>query len=58
MGLLGLILAVLAGSLFYFAPTIIARYKKNAMAIFLCNLFFGATGVGWIICLGWAIMSD
>ena len=58
MDLVALIFAVLFGSLFFFAPTIIARNKRNAWAIFFCNLFFGATGVGWIVCLIWAIKSE
>ncbi|MGN6640869.1 MAG: superinfection immunity protein [Mucilaginibacter sp.] len=58
MNISGLILAVLVGSVFFFAPTIIALKKRNAWTIFLCNLFFGATGVGWGVCLIWAIKSE
>lgn len=41
----------------YFLPAVIAARKKhpNKIAIFLCNLLFGGTGVGWFICLIWAI---
>lgn len=44
----------------YFLPTIIAimRKKKNTLAIFLVNLFFGMTFVGWIAALIWALMYE
>lgn len=58
MDLIGLIFVILVVSLFFFAPTLIARNKRNAWAIFLCNLLFGATGIGWIVCLIWAIKSE
>jgi len=44
--------------LFYFMPSIIGRKKKSSGTLFLCNLFFGCTGVGWFICLIWALSSD
>jgi len=42
----------------YFLPTIIAvlRHHRNALAVFLVNLFFGWTGIGWIIALIWSVM--
>lgn len=44
----------------YFLPTIIAimRKKKNTLAIFLVNLFFGMTFIGWIAALIWALMYE
>jgi hypothetical protein len=42
----------------YFLPAIIGRKKRNAGTIFLCNLFFGATVVGWVVCLIWASSDD
>jgi type VI protein secretion system component VasK len=42
----------------YFTPAIIARGRKNSGTILLCNLLFGATGVGWLICLIWALKSE
>lgn len=55
--LLCIILFVAMALGLYFLPAIIAARKKhpNKIAIFLCNLFFGGSGVGWIICLIWAI---
>ncbi len=57
-GIIGtlLTLAILGG--IYFTPAIIARHKKNSGTIFLCNLFLGATGVGWVVCLIWALRSE
>ncbi len=54
-------LLVLAGALaffLYFLPTIIARRKANALAIFVFNLFFGWSGIGWIAALIWACTKD
>ena len=44
----------------YFIPTRIAFRRKHAMAgsIFLVNLLFGFTMIGWIVCLFWANSSD
>jgi len=45
---------------FYFLPAIIAavRHTHNAAGILLLNLFFGWTGVGWIILLVMALVSQ
>ena len=48
-----LILAVL-----YFLPSIIGRDKRDAMGIFLVNLFLGWTLVGWVVAFLWACASD
>jgi Superinfection immunity protein len=44
----------------YFAPTLVARYRKksNATSIAVVNFFFGWTLLGWVICLAWALMQD
>ena len=46
IGLLGL----------YFLPAIIAKRRghHNSVAIFLTNLFFGWTFIGWVAALIWA----
>jgi TM2 domain-containing membrane protein YozV len=31
------------------------RQHKNAMPIFLTNVLFGWTGIGWIGCLIWSV---
>ena len=51
---IGLIFALIA---LFFLPTILA-FKKNRsdkFFIFIINLFFGATVIGWVICLFWAM---
>lgn len=43
----------------YFLPTIIAWARKNhAMSIFLTNLFFGWTVIGWVVALVMAFWSN
>ncbi len=44
----------------YFLPTILAvlRNKKNTLPIFLLNLFFGMTLIGWVGALIWALMYE
>ena len=57
-----LVFAVLAflGVALYFLPSIIAsnRCKKNATSIFVINLFFGWTFIGWVVSLAWAFARD
>jgi hypothetical protein len=42
----------------YFLPTFIslARGHRNTVAIFLLNLIFGWTIVGWIVAVLWACL--
>ena len=51
----GLVLMAILG-LILFLPTVIAnvRHHHNSAAIFLVNLFFGWTVVGWLIAFIWA----
>jgi hypothetical protein len=44
----------------HFIPTIIAiaRRKRNAVWIFLLNLFLGWTVIGWVAALVWSLMPD
>jgi hypothetical protein len=44
--------------LLYFLPTIIGRNKTDAMGIFLVNLLFGWTVIGWVIALIWASAAE
>jgi len=48
---------IIAVVLSYFLPTIICGFRKNPNwgSIFVVNLFFGWTLVGWVICLAWAV---
>ncbi|MCF8878902.1 superinfection immunity protein [Hyphobacterium sp. SN044] len=47
---------LLIPALLYFIPTIVAllRGHHNAFAIFLTNLLFGWTVIGWLITLIWS----
>lgn len=44
----------------YFLPTLISyKYKhEHFNFIFVVNLFFGFSILGWIACLFWALMKD
>lgn len=44
--------------LLYFLPTIIARDEPDVMGIFLVNLLFGWTVIGWFIALIWACAAE
>lgn len=44
--------------LLYFLPTIIARDKHDLMAIFMVNLLFGWTVIGWFVALIWACSAE
>jgi hypothetical protein len=48
----------LAGVLFYFLPTVIGRNKRNGAGIFVCNLLFGWTLLGWGVAMIWAVTAD
>lgn len=43
----------------YFIPTIVAYFKNhiNTLAIFILNLFFGCTLIGWVAALIWAVYN-
>lgn len=60
MGATALILYAILGIAaiaIYLIPTWIAIGKENALAIFLVNLFFGVTGLGWLAACIWACVS-
>ena len=48
------------GLIFYFTPTYVAyqRQHSNIMPIFLTNLFFGFTGIGWVAALIWSMTDN
>jgi hypothetical protein len=43
----------------YFLPTILAvlRHHRNALAVFLVNLFLGWTFIGWVAALVWSVIK-
>jgi Superinfection immunity protein len=49
---------VFVAVLLYFLPTIVGHSKRDATGIFLVNLLFGWTGIGWFIALLWACASE
>ena len=54
----GLIIGAGVGVI-YFLPALIAyqRYHKSRHAIFVLNLLFGGTGIGWVAALIWALTN-
>lgn len=48
---------IIIGLAVYFIPTIIAvaRHHRNALAIFLVNLFAGWSFIGWVVTLVWSV---
>jgi len=54
---IALVIALLLAGIGYALPAFIALDKNHPQQywIVFCNIFFGATGVGWLICLIWAL---
>lgn len=42
----------------YFLPTIVGHGKRDAAGIFMVNLVFGWTVIGWCVALLWACASE
>lgn len=59
VGLIFILFLIIIGFLFYFLPAIIAAFRSHhqSAAIFVINLFFGWTFIGWVICLAWAVSA-
>jgi uncharacterized membrane protein YsdA (DUF1294 family) len=57
--ILMVIFAVIAFCVYFF-PAIVAsaRRHRNTSAILVANLFFGWSGIGWLICLVWSCTAD
>jgi hypothetical protein len=45
-------------TLLYFLPSIIGHKKRDFTGIFIVNLLFGWTVIGWIIALVWACAAE
>ena len=54
------LIALICGVAMYFLPAIVAHHRRHVSsgAIFLVNLFFGWSIIGWIICFAWACSGD
>ena len=57
LAILALLFGVLLLGTSYFIPTLIAyrRGHQNLGLLFVINLLFGMTLVGWAICIAWAL---
>jgi Superinfection immunity protein len=42
----------------YFLPTLIGHNKRDVLGIFIVNLLFGWTFIGWIIAMVWACSAE
>jgi len=49
---------VIFSILIYFLPALIGRHKADATGIFIVNLLFGWTIIGWFIALIWACAAE
>jgi len=54
----GLMILVIVILILYFLPSIIGRKKRNALSIFVLNLFLGWSLVGWVVALIWAVAKE
>ncbi len=56
----GLVVIGVIAALAYFLPTFIAgmRNHTSTLAIFVVNLVFGVSGIGWIVALIWALADN
>jgi len=54
----GFIVLIVLG--LYFLPSIVAdaRKHRSSSGVFLLNLFFGWTLLGWVLALIWAVSGD
>lgn len=53
-----IIFAIFVAIYIYFLPSIIAGGKKGVDWMFILNLLFGGTGIGWFILLVWALSAE
>jgi hypothetical protein len=53
-----MIFLVCCAIVLYFGPTLLSglRGRPNTPALFVVNLFFGWTLIGWVFCLAWALL--
>lgn len=49
---------LLFSTVLYFLPTFIGHNKRDVLGIFLVNLLFGWTVIGWIIAMVWACTAE
>jgi hypothetical protein len=44
--------------LLYFLPTLVGRHSPDSVGVFIVNLLFGWTVIGWFIALIWACSAE
>lgn len=49
---------VAGGLLLYFLPYMLSTHRDDRTSIFLVNLFFGWSIIGWVISLAWALKKQ
>jgi hypothetical protein len=49
---------LILSALLYFLPTIIGRHHADSVGIFIVNLLFGWTVIGWFVALIWACSGE
>src|SRR5260370_5723670 len=49
---------IILSALLYFLPTIIGRHSHDSVSIFIVNLLFGWTVIGWFVALIWACSAE
>ena len=56
----GMVALAIVLVLVYFVPSIVAHYRKhrNFWPLFILNIIFGSTGIGWIVLLIWALLDQ
>lgn len=59
-GTLCILISIVAGLAFYFAPVLIAllRGHPNMAPIMVVNFFLGWTLIGWVVALTWAFTAQ
>lgn len=59
-GMIGVLFLICFCLATYFLPTFVALFRKhkNVLSIFLVNIFFGWTMIGWVLSLVWGCSDD
>lgn len=54
------IVAILTGAALFLSPSIVAHFRRHhyRWPITAINVFLGATGIAWLICLIWAVWPE
>lgn len=50
------LVAVAIVAVLYFLPSLTAKGHPHRPSIFVINLSFGWTGIGWVLALAWALI--